>query len=73
MRARSNGSERVAVRILLAAASAAALASCGGDATPAAPSQPSRDFRAEAQKSIDDKNMNAELERLKGEVEADSK
>jgi hypothetical protein len=52
---------------------AALLAGCGESksAAPAAPSTPSKDYSAEAKSTIDEKNMDAELEKLKTEVEAD--
>lgn len=64
-------------RVLLACAPlalAALLAACGEKKTAAstsAPTKPSKDFTAEAKTSIDEKNMDAELEKLKAEVEAD--
>jgi predicted small lipoprotein YifL len=62
-----------AARIALAAASALALTACGGGSPSDPPAATPADFQAEARKSIDEKNMSAELERLKREVEADSK
>jgi hypothetical protein len=49
---------------------AALLCACGEKTAPA-PSKPSKDFAAEAKSSIDEKNMDAELQKLKAEVETD--
>jgi hypothetical protein len=61
-----------------AAASCGALAlallaaGCGGDSgTSAPPSKPSKDFAAEAKSSINDANRDAELDKLKSEIESD--
>lgn len=48
-----------------------ALAACGKSDSGAAPTKPSKDYAAEAKSTIDEKNMDAELEKLKAEVEAD--
>jgi hypothetical protein len=48
-----------------------ALAACKKSDSGAAPTNPSKDYAAEAKSSIDEKNMDAELEKLKAEVEAD--
>ena len=60
-------------RVLLACAPlalAALLVACGEKKT-SAPTKPSKDFAAEAKSTIDEKNMDAELQKLKAEVEAD--
>jgi hypothetical protein len=66
-----------AVRTILAAVlvtvSGALAGSCGRGASPPAPTAPSRDFSADAKKSIDEKNVDSELEKLKREVDDDSK
>jgi len=51
------------------------VASCGKspEAAPKAPTAPSKDFKAEAKTSIDEKNMDAEMQKLKSEIETDSK
>lgn len=49
-----------------------ALAACGKKAEPAAaPTKPSKDYAAEAKSSINDANRDAELQKLKSEIEAD--
>jgi len=48
------------------------LASCGKSPA-AAPTAPSKDFKAEAKSAIDEKNMDAEMNKLKAEIEADAK
>ena len=64
---------RAAASACVALALAALVAGCGESktATPAAPTKPSKDYSAEAKSDIDEKNMDAELEKLKSEVEAD--
>jgi hypothetical protein len=60
-------------RVLLACAPlalAALLAGCSAKKE-SAPTKPSKDYASEAKSSIDEKNMDAELEKLKSEVEAD--
>lgn len=73
MRAELSSSVRRTVVLVLAVAGAAGLAACGGGSPAAGPAAPSKDYEAEARSTIDEKNMDAELERLKREVEADSK
>ena len=70
---RSDGSLRLhAAAFSSLVAGALVLASCGK--TPeAAPTAPSKDFKAEAKRSIDEKNADAEMNKLKAEIEADSK
>jgi hypothetical protein len=58
--------------VALLAACALAAASCG-KSQPAAPSAPSKDFKAAAKTSIDEKNMDAEMKKLKSEIDSDSK
>ena len=48
-----------------------ALAACGKSDSGTAPTKPSKDYAAEAKSTIDEKNMDAELAKLKAEVEAD--
>jgi hypothetical protein len=44
-----------------------------GESPSAAPTAPSKDFKSEAKSAIDEKNMDAEMNKLKAEIEADSK
>ncbi len=49
-----------------------ALAACSKKSEPAAaPTKPSQDYAAEAKSSINDANRDAELQKLKSEIEAD--
>ena len=51
-----------------------ALAGCGGSDESApgpAPTQPSKDFKAEAEKQINAGNVDQELESLKSEIDSD--
>lgn len=65
---------RTANAAFLSLVLAATLTACGEKSqAPAAPAAPSRDYKAEAARSIDEKNMQSELDRLKQEVESDSK
>lgn len=73
MRHPTNGSLRLApgaIAPLFALALVAA--SCGKGPEPA-PSAPSKDFKAAARSAIDEKNMDAEMQKLKSEIDADSK
>lgn len=49
-----------------------ALAACSkSEPAAAAPSKPSKDFAAEAKSTINDSNRDAELQKLKSEIESD--
>jgi len=51
----------------------ALLAASCGKSPAAAPTAPSKDFKADAKSSINEKNKDAEMQKLKAEIEADSK
>ena len=73
MRTNSMPASRRRIAATIGALVATFAVSACGKAVPPPPSKPSQDFRAAAKTAIDAKNMGSELDKLKQEIDADSK